>query len=87
MGIRGHRRSGIEGVVELMTTAVIQDLTPRQMEILQALADEGYAKLARRKLGMTHSTFWSHMSAIGERWGTSGSVQTIAEGFRRGLLR
>ena len=63
------------------------ELTKRQLEVLQAMADGGVAKVARGRLGIGHNTFWEHMKAAGERLGTQGSVQAVAEGFRRGLLR
>lgn len=62
-------------------------LTPRQIEVLQHLADDGTVKTAARTLAISPHTVRSHIMLMRDRLGVHSIAQAVAVGFRRGWLK
>jgi two-component system nitrate/nitrite response regulator NarL len=62
-------------------------LTPRQMDILQALANGDNTAQIARKLFMTELTVRSHIKAILPKLGVHSRIQAVLVAARRGLIR
>lgn len=61
-------------------------LTPRQMEVLQALAQGQPNKLIARSLGMTEATVKAHTGAIFRALEVDSRAQAVLAARQRGLL-
>lgn len=62
-------------------------ITPRQIEILQFVADGHCRKQAREILGVSPHTIKVHLNRIYERLGVREDAHAVAVGFRNGWLR
>lgn len=61
--------------------------TPRQLEVLQLLADGLVGQQIARRLGITPSSVDGRTGEVKRRLGTSTTVQAVAVALRRGLIR
>lgn len=62
-------------------------LTPRQIEVLQLVADGLPNRVIARRLGIEVVTVKNHMYAINERMGARNRVDAVVRGIQQGLLR
>lgn len=64
------------------------DLTAREIEVLQALADGLSTEEAAKKLYISPNTVKTHLRRIGEKLGLGRTPREllVAIGFRKGLL-
>ena len=65
---------------------VCLDLTSREREVLQCLADGLSNKLIGARLGCTYHTAKFHMGNIHYKLGTSTPAGAVGTGFRLGLV-
>lgn len=61
--------------------------TPRQLEVLQLLADGLVGKQIARRLSITPSSVNGRTGEVKRRLGASTTVQAVAVALRRGLIR
>lgn len=61
-------------------------LTPRQVEILQLIADGKTASEIAFALGISILTVKNHLVGVRHRLGAFSSAQAVAIGIRRGLI-
>jgi DNA-binding NarL/FixJ family response regulator len=67
-------------------TAPAETLTPRELEVLAALADGASNKVIARRLGISFHTVKFHVAAILEKLDADSRTEAVAEGARRGLV-
>jgi two-component system, NarL family, nitrate/nitrite response regulator NarL len=65
---------------------ISRELSEREAEVLQLLADGNSAKQIATKLFITTATVRTHLARTYDKLGTSSSSAAVAEGFRRGLI-
>lgn len=63
------------------------DLSPRQLEVLQCLAEGLTNKQIARRLGMSERTVFNHQAALKESLGVSTLAQAAAVGTMLGLCQ
>jgi DNA-binding CsgD family transcriptional regulator len=63
------------------------DITPRQLEIMQLVADGHTSMMAAEVLGMAPNTAKTHMARILTSLGANSQAQAVAILMRRGLIR
>ena len=61
-------------------------LTPRQLELLQLIADGCSTSQAARTIGITSKTVNNHLGAVYQRLGVENLTQAVLVGARRGLV-
>lgn len=61
-------------------------LTPRQLEVLDLIADGVPAKLIARRLGIVEPTVRNHIHAILQELGAHSQLEAVARARRRGLI-
>ncbi len=66
--------------------AVSTDLTPRELEVLQALSDGLAAPEIARALHLSVTTVRTHVVNAAEKLGTRGQTATVSRALRTGLL-
>jgi len=64
----------------------VSTLTPRQLEVLEALADGEPAKLIARRLGIAEATVRNHIRMILFELGCHSQLEAVAEARRRHLI-
>lgn len=62
-------------------------ISPRQHEVLQALAQGLTTKQIAYKLGISQRTVMAHIQATKERFGTFTRAQTVSHALTMGLIR
>ncbi len=62
------------------------ELSPRQLEVVQAIADTGSAKIAARNIGIARGTVFENLKAAGEKLDAEGMVQIVVAAMRKGLI-
>ena len=72
---------------EIVTIYIEPPLTEREMEVLQTVADTAALKIAASRLGITEGTVNRHLKNIRSKLGVDSTVQAVAEGIRKGLIR
>jgi len=63
-----------------------ESLTPRELEVLAALADGASNKAIARRLGISFHTVKFHVAAILEKLDAESRTEAVAEAARRGLV-
>jgi DNA-binding NarL/FixJ family response regulator len=63
-----------------------QPLTPRELEVLAALADGASNKVIARRLGISFHTVKFHIASIFEKLDAESRTEALAEAARRGLV-
>ena len=63
-----------------------QDLTPRQLDVLESLARGENTPSAARRLGIRESTLRSHVETMRTKLGVNTRAALVALGFRHGYL-
>lgn len=63
-----------------------QPLTPRELEVLAALADGASNKVIARRLGISFHTVKFHIASILEKLDAESRTEALAEAARRGLV-
>ena len=63
------------------------ELSPRQHEVLQALADGFTTKQIAYRLGISQRTVMAHIQATKERFGTYTRAQTVSRAQSMGLIQ
>jgi DNA-binding NarL/FixJ family response regulator len=66
--------------------AARQELTPREVQVLQAYADTGSVKGAGEALDMQASTAASHLHSIRLKMRVSTSAQAVTQALRVGVI-
>jgi DNA-binding NarL/FixJ family response regulator len=61
-------------------------LTPRELEVLAAMADGASNKAIARRLGISFHTVKFHVASILEKLDADSRTEAVAEGARRGLV-
>jgi DNA-binding CsgD family transcriptional regulator len=61
-------------------------LTPREVEVLQALSDGLSNKAAGRRLGISPHTVKFHIEALFRKLGAGSRAEAVAKGLKRGLF-
>ena len=81
-------RNGAEAVTPEAdaTPARTPELTPRQLEVLEALAAGETARAIARRLGIAETTVRNHIRAILVELGCHSQLESVAEARRRGLI-
>jgi LuxR family quorum sensing-dependent transcriptional regulator len=62
-------------------------LSPRQRDVLHCASDGLSVQETAVRLKISRNTADSHLRAVRTRFGVTSTVQAVAEGFRRGLIR
>ena len=60
-------------------------LTPREVEVLQALSDGLSNKAAARRLGISRHTVKFHIEALFRKLDAGSRAEVVAKGLKRGL--
>ena len=63
-----------------------KNLTPREREVLESLAEGENTPLAAKRLGIRESTLRSHVEKMRNKLGVSTRAALVALGFRHGYL-
>lgn len=63
------------------------DLTPRQIQVLQLMAEGHSEKTCGRILGLSYKTVQDHVVRARQRIGAANRTHAVAIGFRDGWLR
>jgi DNA-binding NarL/FixJ family response regulator len=66
--------------------APVTSLTPREMQVLQLLAEGASNKVIARRLGITPHTAKFHVAAVAGKLGATGRTDAVAKAMRLGLL-
>jgi DNA-binding NarL/FixJ family response regulator len=61
-------------------------LTPREMQVLQLLAEGASNKAIARRLGITPHTVKFHVAAVAGKLGATGRTDAVAKAMRLGLV-
>ena len=61
-------------------------LTPREVEVLQALSDGLSNKAAARRLGISPHTVKFHIEALFRKLDAGSRAEVVAKGLKRGLF-
>lgn len=61
-------------------------LTPRERELLAALANGGGEKGAARAMGLSHNTVKSYSKTLRAKFGARNAVQLVLSAARAGML-
>jgi DNA-binding NarL/FixJ family response regulator len=69
-----------------MTIAIQRDLTARELQVLQLIADGGTDVTIARALFLQPTTVKSHVYRIGLVLGTTTRTQSVAIAIRHGLI-
>jgi DNA-binding NarL/FixJ family response regulator len=82
--------SGAPADVRLVKPARIDadaaELTPREQDVLELLADGASNKEIARRLGISASTVKFHVRSIADKLGADGRTDAVAHALRRGLV-
>ena len=62
------------------------ELTPRELEVLQLVAGGLDNRSIGEQLGITRSTVKHHLEAVYAKFAVHGRTEAVREGFRRGLV-
>lgn len=62
-------------------------LSPRQAEILQAIANGSTTKQVARELGISIKTVHNHLNAVYQRLGTQTLTHTVLQAVRLGIVQ
>jgi two-component system, NarL family, response regulator YdfI len=71
---------------EIISTNVVQALTPREIEVLQLLASGSGNKTIARNLHISEHTVKFHISSIFQKFNVSTRTQAVTVGVRVGLV-
>jgi len=63
-----------------------QPLTPRELEVLAAIADGASNKMIARRLGISFHTVKFHVASILDKLDAESRAEAVAEAARRGLV-
>lgn len=88
-GIRQREPKALEALSRLVTdigNAVVPDPTPRQLEVLQAMADGHTAEEIGRLLYIERETVKAHTRKLRFQLNARNAPHLVAIGFRRGLI-
>lgn len=80
------RNGQVATAAEEAETGASPQLTPRQLEVLEALAAGEPAKLISRRLGIAETTVRNHIRMILVGLGCHSQLEAVAEARRRGLI-
>jgi DNA-binding NarL/FixJ family response regulator len=80
--LTGRLRDGSEQDEEW----IVQPLTPRELEVLQLLADGLPNKSIAERLGISDQTVKFHVASISSKLGASNRTDAVRLGLRRGLI-
>lgn len=67
--------------------AALQNLSPREIQVLQAVADGHTNNQIGDLLGLSGLTVKSHLARIGRKTGTGDRAQMVAQAMRAGVVR
>ena len=62
------------------------ELTPREHDVLELLADGASNKEIARRLGISASTVKFHVRSVADKLGADGRTDAVAHALRRGLV-
>jgi DNA-binding NarL/FixJ family response regulator len=65
---------------------IVQQLTPRELEVLQLLGDGLPNKSIAERLGISDQTVKFHVASISSKLGASNRTDAVRLGLRRGLI-
>lgn len=85
-GASTPRTTGSTITEGLATGLSMQPLTPREVEVLSALAEGHGNKGIAARLGISEHTVKTHLAAIFEKLGASNRTEAVMAGARLGLL-
>jgi PAS domain S-box-containing protein len=71
---------------EVVPDSRMPDLTPRQLEVLEALASGEQAKAIAKRLGIAETTVRNHIRMILVELGCHSQLEAVAEARRRRLI-
>lgn len=71
---------------QLASAALVEMLTPREMEVLTMLAEGLGNKEIARQLDLSENTVKFHLSAIFGKLGASSRTEAVMQGMRHGLI-
>jgi two-component system nitrate/nitrite response regulator NarL len=80
----GSKQAGAEGAAR-RPVAPFADLTPRELEILECIADGSSNKMIARDLGITDGTVKLHVKAILRKLGMRSRVEAAVSAVEQGL--
>ena len=66
--------------------AVVDALTPREIEVVQLLADGLPNKVIATRLGISDQTVKFHVASITGKLGVANRTQAVRRAFQRGLI-
>lgn len=68
-------------------TSDFEELTQREVEVLQCVADGNTNREVGEILGLSGLTIKSHLARIGRKMGTGDRAEMVAKAMRAGLIR
>ena len=80
-------RPFLDRVSPVASTADLDTLSTREMEVLEQLAAGKTTRLIAEALGLGEETVKSHLSRIYDKLGANDRVQAVVTAIRRGLVR
>jgi len=83
---RSFMCSGLTGAVMRRASTAASQLTPREQEILELLAEGLRAGEIARRLYLGESTVKTHITHVYEKLGAANRAQALVTAMRRGLL-
>lgn len=82
----GEVAGGLEPDVDAETEPAHADLTPRELQVLQLLAQGASNKAVARRLEITPHTAKFHVASIVAKLGATGRTDAVAKAMRLGLV-
>ncbi len=73
-------------IAQVTTLRLIEPLTPREVEVLQLIADGKSAREIAESLFLSEATIKSHTAALYRKFGTKSRVSTVSAAKNAGLL-
>ena len=65
----------------------LDELSPREAELLKAMAEGLTNKGIAQQFGISHQTARNHLSNVYRKLGVRSRAEAVLAGFRRGLLQ
>jgi DNA-binding NarL/FixJ family response regulator len=84
---RGQRRILEEVALELAVHAADESLSPREMDVLRAVAQGQSNKAIARTLGIAEETVKTHMASVLAKLKANDRTHAVLIGMKRGILQ
>ena len=83
---KGHRYLSSAAAADLAESLSFDDLTRREMDVLQLLSKGKCNKIIARELNVALGTVKTHMRAISNKFGSASRTEVVLKAYRMGLV-